>query len=62
MTVEMKVDFRKHSPALTPLTISNSLVTRVDSFRFLGVIISQDLKKTQQRMYFLWQLRKHGLP
>ena len=56
-------------PPVLPLTISNSLVSKVDSFKFLGSIISQDLKresnilkKALQRMYFLRQLRKHGLP
>ncbi len=43
-TVEMTVDFRRNPPALTPLTIMNSTVTAVESFRFLGSIISQDLK------------------
>ncbi len=47
-------------------------VTTVESFRFLGTTISQDLKwdnhmesivkKTQQRLYFLRQLRKFNLP
>ncbi|XP_052001232.1 tubulin polyglutamylase TTLL5-like isoform X1 [Xyrauchen texanus] len=46
--------------------------TRHQSFRFLGTIISQDLKwelnisalikKAQQRMYFLRQLKKFNLP
>ncbi len=50
----------------------NSTVTPVESFRFLGSTISQDLKwdnhiesmvkKTQQRLYFLRQLRKFNLP
>ncbi len=43
-TVEMIVDFRRNPPALPPLTIMNSTVTAVESFRFLGSIISQDLK------------------
>ncbi len=64
-TVEMIVDFRKkilpHSP----------LWTALESFRFLGTTISQDLKwdnhiesivKAQQRLYFLRQLRKFNLP
>ncbi len=42
-TVEMIVDFRNHW-ALPPLTIMNSTVTTVESFRFLGTKISQDLK------------------
>ncbi|KAK3566624.1 hypothetical protein QTP86_001658 [Hemibagrus guttatus] len=71
-TVEMIVDFRRNTPALPPLTIMNSSVTTVESFRFLGTTISQDLKwdthidsivkKAQQRLYFLRQLRKFKLP
>ncbi len=72
-TVEMIVDFRRTpSPALPLLTIVNSTVTPVESFRFLGTTISQDLKwdnhidsivkKAQQRLYFLHQLRKCNLP
>ncbi len=50
----------------------NSTVTAVESFRFLGTTISQDLKwdnhidsiakNAQQRLYFLCQLRKFNLP
>ncbi len=68
-TVEMTVDFRRNPPALT---IMDSTVTAVESFRFLGTTISQDLKwdnhiesivkKAQQRLYFLRQLRKFNLP
>ncbi len=46
--------------------------TAVESFRFLGTTISQDLKwenyiksivkKAQLKLYFLWQLRKFNLP
>ncbi len=71
-TVEMIVDFRRNPPALPPLTIMNSTVTAVESFRFLGTTISQDLKwdnhidsivrKAQQWLYFLRQLRKFNLP
>ncbi len=71
-TVEMIVDFRRNPPALPPLTIMNSTVTAVESLRFLGTTISQDLKwdihidstvrKAQQRLYFLRQLRKFNLP
>ncbi len=71
-TVEMIVDFRRIPPALPPLTITNSTVTAVESLRFLGTTISQDLKcdnhidsiakKAQQRLYFLRQLRKFNLP
>ncbi len=70
-TVEMIVDFRRN-PQLSPLTIMNNSVNAVESFRFLGTTISQDLKwdthidsivkKAQQRMYFLRQLKKFNLP
>ncbi len=43
-TVEMIVEFKRNPPALPPLTIMNSTVTAVESFRFLGTTISQDLK------------------
>ncbi len=66
------MDFRKNPPALTPLIITNSTVTTMESFRFLGTTISQDLKwdthtdsivkKAQQRLYFLHQLKKFNLP
>ncbi len=66
------MDFRRNTPALPPLTITDSTVTAVESFRFLGTTISQDLKwdnhidsivrKAQQRLYFLHQLRKFNLP
>ncbi|KAL0153141.1 hypothetical protein M9458_051562, partial [Cirrhinus mrigala] len=59
-TVEMTVDFRRNTPALRPLTIMNSTVAAVDSFKFLEINFSQDLKwdihtdsivkKAQQRL------------
>ncbi len=71
-TVEMIEDFRRNPPALPSLTIMDSTVAAVESFRFLGTTISQDLKrdnhiysiakKAQQRLYFLRQLRKFNLP
>ncbi len=67
----MIVDFWR-TPRSPPLTIMNSTVTAVESFRFLGTTIYQDLKwdnpiesivkKAQQRLYFLRQLRKFNLP
>ncbi len=73
--MEMIVDFRRNPPALPPpppLTIMNNTVTAVESFRFLGTTISQDVKwdnqigsmvkKAQQRQYFLRQLKKFNLP
>ncbi len=43
-TVEMIVDFRRNPPALATLTIMDSTVAAVETFRFLGTTISQDLK------------------
>ncbi len=42
-TVEMIMDFRRNPPALSPLTIMNSTVAAVETFKFMGSIISQDL-------------------
>ncbi|TWW77638.1 hypothetical protein D4764_12G0010280 [Takifugu flavidus] len=60
-----------HSP-FAPLALMDSPITIVDSFRFLGTTITRDLKweptisslikKAQQRMFFLRQLRKLKLP
>ncbi|KAK7891988.1 hypothetical protein WMY93_023951 [Mugilogobius chulae] len=69
-TVEMIVDFRSHSP-LTPLALTDSPITTVDSIRFLGTTITQDLKwepsissliKKASRDVLLRQLKKAKLP
>ncbi|KAI4874348.1 hypothetical protein NFI96_022209, partial [Prochilodus magdalenae] len=69
---EVEQPWRRQPSTLIPLTISNSSVSTVDTFKFLGTIISRDLKwesnissflkKAQQRVYFLRLLRKLGLP
>uniref|UniRef100_A0AAV2KDK0 Alkylated DNA repair protein AlkB homologue 8 N-terminal domain-containing protein n=1 Tax=Knipowitschia caucasica TaxID=637954 RepID=A0AAV2KDK0_KNICA len=71
-TVEMIVDFRKSTVPPPPPSVMDSPITSVESFRFLGTTITQDLKweptisslikKAQQRMYFLRQIRKAKLP
>ena len=73
-TVEMIVDFRKVTAPPSPLALTDSStpISIVDSFRFLGTTITQDLKweptisslikKAQQRMFFLRQLKKLKLP
>ena len=71
-TVEMTVDFRRSPPALPALTILDRTVVAVESCKFLGTTITRDLKwdsnissiikRAQQRMYFLRQLRKFNLP
>ncbi len=68
-TKELIVDFRKRPQRpYTPLMISGTSVERVSSFKYLGVIISEDLtwtahiqtqvKKARQRLCHLRQLRK----
>ncbi len=64
------VDFRRQSREHTSITINKTPVERVNSFKFLGVHITEDLtwsahtdsvlKKTHQRLFFLRQLRKFG--
>ncbi|XP_061638916.1 uncharacterized protein LOC133482616 [Phyllopteryx taeniolatus] len=71
-TVEMIVDFRRHPSPQLPLTLSSCLVSTVETFKFLGISVSQNLKweininsvlkKAEQRIYFLRLLRKQGLP
>ena len=70
-TVEMVVDFRTTADPPPPIMLGGTPVDRVKSFKFLGITISQDLKwelnimallkKAQQRLYFLRQLRKFRL-
>ena len=70
-TKEMIIDFRKENSHVVPLLIDGSPIEIVDSFQFLGTIISSGLdwkvnvdstlKKAQQGMYFLRQLKKFGL-
>ncbi len=68
-TKELIVDFRKRQQRpYTPLMISGTPVERVNSFKYLGVNISEDLtwtahiqtrvKKARQRLYHLLQLKK----
>ncbi len=70
--LELNCGLQEKPPCSPPLTIMDSTVTTVESFRFPGTTISQDLKwdthidsivkKAQQRLYFLRQLRKFNLP
>ncbi|KAK1784392.1 hypothetical protein P4O66_014831 [Electrophorus voltai] len=71
-TVEMRMDFRRSPLTLPTVTIFNRTVSAVQSFKFPGTTTTKDLtwdsnissmtKRTQQRMYFLCQLRKFTLP
>lgn len=42
-TKELIVDFRRHNTNHMPIYIDGSAVERVESFKFLGVHITQDL-------------------
>ena len=67
-TKEIVIDFRKNKGPTTPLSINGEVVEQVKSFKFLGTTISEDLKwenhvsgsvkKANQRIFFLRQLRK----
>ena len=67
-TKEITVDFRRKKSPLDPLVINGEDIERVTCFKFLGTIISDDLKwednikkilkKAHQRLYFLRQLKK----
>ncbi|KAK1804850.1 hypothetical protein P4O66_003552 [Electrophorus voltai] len=72
-TKELIVDFsKKQERHYQPVRINGTTVERVDSFRYLGVHISQDLswsrntnslaKKARQRLYHLRCLRDFRLP
>ncbi|KAI3368350.1 hypothetical protein L3Q82_008055 [Scortum barcoo] len=70
-TKELIVDFRRNADPHTPIHIKGMTVERVNSFKFLGVHISEDLtwttgcsklvKKAHQRLFFLRTLRKNHL-
>ena len=67
-TVEMVIDFRRSPCSLSPLTIKSSVVKEVESFKFLGTIITNNLKweensssiikKAHSGMFFLRQLTR----
>ncbi len=70
-TKELAVDFRRQSREHTPITIDKTPVEWVNSFKFLGIHITEDLtwsvhtnavlKKSHQRLFFLRRLRKFGM-
>ncbi len=70
-TKELVVDFRRQNREHTPITINKTPVERVNSFKFLGVHITEDLtwsahtdavlRKTHQHLFFLRRLRKFGM-
>ncbi len=70
-TKELVVDFNRQSREHTPITIYKTPVERVNSFKFLGVRITEDLtwfahtdavlKKSHKHIFFLRRLRKFGM-
>ena len=72
-TKRLIVDFRKKKAKThTPVYISGAEVEQVNSFRFLGINITENLswtsristlvKKAQKRLYFLQKLKKAKFP
>ena len=67
----MIVDFRIHKSNIEPLIIKGQEVETVDTFKFLGSTISDNLKwecntsgiisKCHQRLYYLRKLKKFGV-
>ena len=70
-TKEIIDDFRKNPSQIQPLSINGEIIERVSNFKFLGTVISDDLKweanidkvvsKAHQRLYFLRLLKKFKL-
>ena len=67
---EIVIDFRKRKGEHVSIHINGDEIERIESFRFLGVQITNNLscsphadtivKKAHQRLYFLRRLRKFG--
>ena len=70
-TKEMAIDFRINKSSIEPLVIKGQAVDTVDTFKFLGSTISNDLKwesntsciinKCHQRLHFLRKIKKFGV-
>ncbi len=70
-TKEMIINFRREKKTPSSLSINGADVEPVDSFKFLGMVISNDLtwavncsliiKRCHTRLHFLRQLKKLGL-
>jgi hypothetical protein len=70
-TKEMIVDFRKQQREHPPIHIDGTVVEKVESFKFLGVLITDRLKwsthtgsmvkKAQHHLFNLRRLKKFGL-
>ncbi len=70
-TKELIIDFSRFNSILSPVCIDNAAVEIVNSFKFLGILITDSLcwslnvsmliKKAQQRLFFLRCLKKYEL-
>ena len=68
----MIISFSQPKPDFKEITINNSAIQRIDSFKILGVILQNDLKwnqhvntvisKANKRLYLLSHLKKAGIP
>ena len=67
-TKELVIDFRKNKEPINPIKISDQNVTQVESYKYLGVTIDNQLKwdehasitfkKANKRVYFLRKLKQ----
>jgi hypothetical protein len=68
-TKELIVDFRKQQRKYSPIHIDGTAVKKVESFKFLGIHITDNLKwsthtvvkKAQQCLFNHWRLKKFGM-
>ena len=70
-TVEMLISFAKDPPELERISIGSNEISRVDQYKLLGLIISNDLtwtahvdticKKANKRLFYLILLRRSGV-
>eukprot|EP00061_Rhincodon_typus_P002832 g18588.t1 len=70
-TKRLIIDFRRKGGRHTPIYIDRAEVKRIESIKYLGVTINNNLpptsyidatvKNAEQRLFFLRQLRKFGM-
>lgn len=70
-TKEMLIDFRRKPTTMTPLTIKGKDIEKCETYKYLGLTISNDLtwnknielsrKKAMKKLYFLRTLKKFRL-
>jgi hypothetical protein len=70
-TKELIVDYRKRLAEQAPINIDGAVVEPVESFKFLGVHITNKLswskhtktvmKRARQHLFHLWRLKRFGM-